>query len=65
MKLDKYTAAELELIRCKANLTKDEAEVFLLRSKGKSNQEVADKLMLSVRTVERRNRAIRDKVGRL
>lgn len=65
MKLDKYTAAELETIRCRANLTNDEAEVFLLRSKGKSNQEVADKLMLSVRTVERRNKAIRDKIGRL
>jgi DNA-binding NarL/FixJ family response regulator len=44
-------------------LTAREVEVLRLVARGRSNQEIADELVLSVRTVERHIANIYDKIG--
>lgn len=48
------SVSELEAIKSKIYLTNDEEFIITQNCKGKSNQEIADMMCLSVRTVERR-----------
>lgn len=48
------SVAELEAIKSKIYLTNDEEFIIIQNCKGKSNQEIADMMCLSTRTVERR-----------
>lgn len=45
------------------NMTEDEETVFLMLVKGKSIKQIADNLMVSTRTVDRRISDIKKKVG--
>ena len=69
MRLGKYlsslTKPELEELKEQLNLTDDEAEVFDMLSRGKSNISIADKLCLCERTVCRVSKRIKFKIERV
>jgi DNA-binding NarL/FixJ family response regulator len=60
--IDPESAKELA-VRDAAGLTRREMEVLRLIAAGRSNQGIADQLVLSVRTVERHISTIYDKIG--
>lgn len=65
MNLSSLTKSELERYRCELNLTDDENAIFEMLSKGKSRQEIANKIQLSSRTVDRRIKSIKIKMGKI
>lgn len=65
MKLSKLTKPELEEIFRNANFTEEEEKVFWDLSKGTSQKEISFRHSLSVSTVERRVRSIKNKLKRL
>jgi DNA-binding NarL/FixJ family response regulator len=56
-------AAHLNSARDESGLTAREIEVLRLIAAGRSNQEIADELVLSIRTVERHISTIYEKLG--
>lgn len=65
MNLSSLTKSELERYSCELNLTDDENAIFEMLSKGKSRQEIANKIQLSSRTVDRRIKSIKIKMGKI
>lgn len=65
MKIYAYTKAEIDKIVESANFTQDERATFDLLSKNKSIKEIAFKIGVSTRTVDRLIRAIKDKIERI
>jgi len=65
MKLSKLTKPELDKILQNANFTKDEEEIFLMLSKGKSITEIACALNLCNRSVNRKILLLKSKIKRL
>ena len=65
MKLSRLTKPELEQIFQKANFTEDEEAVFKLLSRGKTITEIAQKINVCDRTVNRIVKRVYEKVGRL
>lgn len=65
MKLSKLTKPELEEIFRNANFTEEEEKVFLDLSKGISQKEISFRHSVSITTVERRVRSIKNKLKRL
>ena len=65
MKLSKLTKPELEAIIENANFTEQEEEIFSLLARGLISKEIAIKLCISSRTVERRIFDIKKKINRL
>ena len=65
MKLSKLTKPELEEIFRNANFTEDEEKVFWDLSRGISQKEISFRHSISVTTVERRVRSIKNKLKRL
>ncbi len=65
MKLSKLTKPELEEIFRNANFTEDEEKVFWDLSRGISQKEISFRHSISVTTVERRVRDIKNKLKRL
>nr|DAH30599.1 MAG TPA: response regulator [Bacteriophage sp.] len=65
MKLSKLTKPELEEIFRNANFTEEEEKVFWDLSKGISQKEISFRHSISVSTVERRVRSIKNKIKRL
>lgn len=62
MKLSKLTKPELEEIFRNANFTEEEEKVFWDLSKGISQKEISFRHSISVTTVERRVRSIKNKL---
>ncbi len=69
MRLGKYlsslTKPELEELKEQLNLTESESEVYDMLSVGKSNTNIADKICVSERTVNRISQKIINKIHRL
>lgn len=65
MKLSKLTKPELEEIFRNANFTEEEEKVFWDLSRGISQKEISFRHSISVSTVERRVRSIKNKLKRL
>ena len=65
MKLSKLTKPELEEIFRNANFTEEEEKVFWDLSKGISQKEISFRHSISVSTVERRVKSIKNKLKRL
>lgn len=65
MKLSKLTKPELEEIFRNANFTEEEEKVFWDLSRGISQKEISFRHSISVSTVERRVKSIKNKLKRL
>lgn len=65
MKLSKLTKPELDEIRKNANFTEDEEKVFNMLSVGKTITEIAQKICVCDRTVNRISKRIFKKIDRL
>ena len=65
MKLSELTRPELDKILENANFTEDEARVFKLLSQGKSITEIAMKISMCDRTINRRISKIKQKISKL
>lgn len=69
MRLGKYlsslTKPELEELKKQLNLTESESEVYNMLSVGKSNTNIADKICVCDRTVNRISQKIMNKIYRV
>lgn len=65
MKLSELTKPELDAIRKNANFTKDEETVFEMVSRGKTIVEIADRINVSERTVDRHIAKVKLKIKKL
>lgn len=65
MKFSKLIKPELEKIIENANFTEEEETIFKDLSKGISQKEIAFRHSVSLSTVERRTRAIKEKVNKI
>lgn len=65
MKLHKLTQPKLDDYKLRSNFTEDEAITFDMLSKGKSIGEIATRLSVSTRTVDRRIADIKSKINQL
>lgn len=64
MKLSELTKPELERILENANFTEEEGRIFKLLSRNFSQKEIAARICMSQRTLERRVKCIKSKVKR-
>lgn len=65
MKLSRLIKPELEEIIENANFTNEEELIFKDLSKGLSQKEIAFRHSISLSTVERRTRAIKNKINKI
>lgn len=65
MKLHKLTQPKLDDYKLRSNFTEDEELTFDMLSKGKSISEIATRLSVSTRTVDRRIADIKSKINQL
>lgn len=65
MKFSKLTKPELERIIENANFTEEEVRIFMLLSRNFAQKEIAHRLSISTRTLERRVRNIKNKIERV
>lgn len=63
MNLSRYKTSDLQKIKEDANLTEDEEMIYNMLSKGKSIIQIADKMNLSTRTIDRRIRNMKEKLN--
>lgn len=65
MKFSDFTKPELERIIKNANFTEEEERIFKLLSRNFTQKEIAHRLSMSTRTLERRVRNIKNKIERV
>lgn len=69
MRLGKYlsslTKPELDFLKEQLNLTDDESNVFILKSRGKTNIQIAEATGFSSKTIERKTQRIRFKINKI
>mgnify|MGYP001517099562 len=65
MKLHRLTQSKLDDYKLRSNFTEDEEITFDMLSKGKSINEIATRLSVSTRTVDRRIADIKSKINQL
>jgi DNA-binding NarL/FixJ family response regulator len=65
VKLHKLTQSKLDDYKLRSNFTEDEEIAFDMLSKGKSISEIATRLSVSTRTVDRRIADIKLKINQL
>ena len=63
MNLSRYKTSDLQKIKEDANLTEEEEMIYYMLSKGKSIIQIADKMNLSTRTIDRRIRNMKEKLN--
>lgn len=63
MNLSRYKTSDLQKMKEDANLTEDEEVIYYMLSKGKSIIQIADKMNLSTRTIDRRIRNMKEKLN--
>lgn len=59
-----YSIAELEKVRQEVNFTDDELQIFNYLSKNRSRKEIALKMNMSMRTLDRQIANIKRKIGK-
>lgn len=64
MRFSELTKPELEEIAENANFTEEEARIFKLLSRNFTQKEIAARICMSQRTLERRIKCIKSKVKR-
>lgn len=65
MKISDFTMPEIEYLRQQCNFTEDQDKLFLLRTKDMPLEECAEVLNVSVSTVKRANRRIKEKINKI
>lgn len=65
MKFSELTKPELEKILENANFTEEEGRIFKFLSRNFTQKEIATRLCVSQRTLERRIRSIKNKIERV
>lgn len=65
MKFSELTKPELDRIQENANFTEEEGRIFKLLSRNFAQKEIATRLCVSQRTLERRIRSIKNKIERV
>lgn len=65
MKLHRLTQSKLDDYKLRSNFTEDEEITFDMLSKGKTINEIATRLSVSTRTVDRRIADIKSKINQL
>ena len=65
MKIYDFTRPELEHLEHQCNFTKEEGELFLLRSRGISLEMCAEQLNMSTSTVKRLSKRVNSKIQRI
>lgn len=65
MKFSELTKPELDKIQENANFTEEEGRIFKLLSRNFKQKEIAARLCVSQRTLERRIRSIKNKIERV
>lgn len=65
MKLHRLTQSKFDDYKLRSNFTEDEEITFDMLSKGKSISEIATRLSVSTRTVDRRIADIKSKINQL
>jgi DNA-binding NarL/FixJ family response regulator len=65
VKLHRLTQSKLDDYKLRSNFTEDEEITFDMLSKGKSINEIATRLSVSTRTVDRRIADIKSKINQL
>lgn len=65
MKFSELTKPELERIVENANFTEEEERIFKLLSRNFTQKEIVCRLSMSIRTLERRVKNIKNKIGRV
>ena len=62
MQICKLTQSKLDYLEIMCNFTEDELKLFQLRAKGKSLEDCAEMLNVSVSTVKRISQSVNEKV---
>lgn len=65
MKICDFTMPEIRFFLAECNFTKDETELFLLRTKDTSLENCAEKMNVSVKTIDRLHKKVKDKMERV
>lgn len=65
MKICEFTRPEIRFILAESNFTEDENILFLLRCDDVPLERCAELMNVSVSTVKRLNRRLKDKIGKL
>lgn len=65
MKICEFTMPEIRFILAESNFTEDENILFLLRCDDVPLERCAELMNVSVSTVKRLNRRLKDKIGKL
>ena len=65
MRLHRLTQSKLDDYKLRSNFTEDEEITFDMLSKGKAISEIATRLSVSTRTVDRRIADIKSKINQL
>lgn len=64
MNLSDFTRPEIRHLLAECNFTEEQEKLFLLRCKNVSLEECAEKMDMSVATVSRINKKVKDKILR-
>ena len=65
MKIYDFTVPELDRIRHLANFTKDERQLFEIRSQGESLDTCAERMNISTATAKRISRRVNTKISKV
>lgn len=65
MKICDFTMPEIRYLLAECNFTKDEQELFLMRTKDVSLEDCAEKMNISVATVDRLSKKVKNKIERV
>lgn len=64
MKISDFTMPEVRLLLAECNFTKEEHALFVLRAQDVPLEMCAEQLNVSIKTVDRLHRRVKDKIGR-
>lgn len=64
MNLSDFTQPEIRHLICECNFTEEQERLFLLRCKNIPLEECAEKMDISIATVSRINKKVKDKILR-
>lgn len=65
MKICDFTMPEIRYLLAECNFTKEEEALFLMRSKDVPLEMCAENMNVSIKTVERLHKRVKDKIGRI
>lgn len=65
MKICDFTMPEVRYLLAECNFTKEEETLFLMRSKDIPLEMCAENMNISIKTVDRLHKKVKDKIGRI